>query len=164
MPVHAPLRWIPVSRWPWLTLVVAVALLALPQSAVAFTFKDGSTMVCVARGAAVLEVFAGPDDPFTRLNRIGLAERTEDGYRITWNQLRLQTLPPELHDFMFFHECAHATVPTESEPEANCAGLKAMRAAGRAGAAVETKLRAMFPHNAYWTETFACADRPEPAR
>ncbi len=121
-------------------------------------------MTCMARGAAVLEVFAGPDDPFVRLNRVGLAEKTSDGYRITWNVQRLQTLPPELHDFVFFHECAHATVPTQSEPEANCAGLKAMRAAGRAGPAFEQKLHAMYPNNAYWKETFACADRPEPAR
>lgn len=121
-------------------------------------------MTCTAGGVAVLEVMTEPDDPFTRLNRIGLAEKTSDGYRITWSRQRLQTLPPELHDFVFFHECAHAMVPTESEPEANCAGLKAMRAAGRAGPAVEQKLRAMFPNNAYWTATFACADRAEPAR
>lgn len=164
MPVHVALRSLPVSRGSWLALVVAGALLSVPRPVAAFTFKDGSAMACVARGAVVLEVFAGPDDPFTRLNRIGLAEKTGDGYRITWNQSRLQMLPPELHDFVFFHECAHATVPTESEPEANCAGLKAMRAAGRAGAAVEKRLRAMFPNNAYWTETFTCADRPEPAR
>jgi hypothetical protein len=38
-----------------------------------------------------------------------------------------------------------------------------MRAAGRAGPAFEQKLRAMFPNNAYWKDTFACADRPGPA-
>jgi len=164
MPIPALPRSLPVARGCLLALVVASALLSQPRTAAAFTFRDGSTMACVARGAVVLEVFAGPDDPFARLNRVGLAEKTGDGFRITWNQQRLQMLPPELHDFVFFHECAHATVPTESEPEANCAGLKAMRAAGRAGPAVEAKLRAMFPNNAYWTETFACADRPLPAR
>jgi hypothetical protein len=164
MPVHALLPSSSVASGFWLALGVAGVLLSLPRPAAAFTFADGGTMTCVARGAVVLEVFAGPDDPFARLNRIGLAEKTGDGYRITWNQQRLRMLPPELHDFVFFHECAHATVPTESEPEANCAGLKAMRAAGRAGPAVESKLRAMFPNNAYWTETFACADRPLPAR
>jgi hypothetical protein len=161
---HLALRSSPVSRGPCLTLAVAGTLLLLALPVAAFTFKDGTRMDCVARGAVVQEILAGPDDPFIRLNRVGLAEKTADGYRITWNQQRLQTLPPELHDFVFFHECAHATVPTESEPEANCAGLKAMRAAGRAGPAVESKLRAMFPNNAYWTETFACADRPLPAR
>lgn len=164
MSVPGSLRSLPVSRWSWLAPAAAGVLLSLPPPVAAFTFRDGSTMACVARGAVVLEVVAGPDDPFARLNRIGLAEKTADGYRITWNRQRLQMLPPELHDFVFFHECAHATVPTESEPEANCAGLKAMRAAGRANAAVEKTLRAMFPNNAYWTETFACADRPVPAR
>jgi hypothetical protein len=161
---HVALRSPPVLRGPCLVLAVAGMLSSLSSPAAAFTFRDGTTMACVARGAVVQEIFAGPDDPFIRLNRVGLAEKTADGYRITWNQPRLQTLPPELHDFVFFHECAHATVPTESEAEANCAGLKAMRAAGRAGPAVESELRAMFPNNAYWTETFACVDRPLPAR
>ena len=147
-----------------LALVAVGVLAALSMPATAFTFVDGSSMPCMARGAVVLEVFAGPDDPFSRLGRIGLAEKTSDGYRITWNRQRLKGLPPELHDFVFFHECAHAAVPTDSEPEANCAGLKAMRAAGRAGPAVEQRLRTMFPNNAYWTETFACADRAEPVR
>lgn len=148
----------------WLGPMVAGAVWLLPAAAAAFTFADGTSMTCMARGVAVQEYFAGPADPFARLGRIGLAEKTSDGYRITWNQQRLQQLPPELRDFLFFHECAHATVPTEVELEANCAGLKAMRAAGRAGPAFEGRLRAMFPNNPYWNDTFACADRVEPVR
>jgi len=146
----------------FLIRVAAALVAAVPVAAGAFTFADGTSMTCVARGVAVAEFMAGPDDPFAKLGRVGLAERTADGYRITWNAKRLKSLPPEVHDFVFFHECAHATVPTEVELEANCVGLKAMRAAGRAGPAVENRLKAMFPGNAYWNETFACADRPAP--
>lgn len=135
---------------------------AVPLAALAFTFSDGTATTCIARGAPVPEFFAGPDDPFSRLGRIGLAERSGTGYRITWNAARLKALPAPLHDFVFFHECAHATESTEVELEANCAGLKAMRAAGRAGPAIENRLKAMFPNNPYWTDTFACADRPAP--
>jgi hypothetical protein len=145
-------------------LVRSVFALAatVPVAASAFTFADGTSTTCVARGVVVPEFMAGPDDPFSKLGRIGLAEKTGDGYRITWNAARLKGLPRELHDFVFFHECAHASVPTQVELEANCAGLKAMRAAGRAGPAVEARLKAMFPNNQYWTDTFACADRPTP--
>ena len=135
---------------------------AMPMAAIGFTFADGTSMTCMARDAPVVEITAGPDDPFSRLGRVGLAEKSGDGYRITWNATRLKSLPPAVHDFVFFHECAHATVPTENELEANCAGLKAMRAAGRAGPAVENRLKAMFPNNPYWNATFACADRPAP--
>ncbi|MEO6567082.1 MAG: hypothetical protein ABIO63_13745 [Casimicrobiaceae bacterium] len=143
-----------------LTCSVTTLAAGTPLGASAFTFSDGTPTTCAARGVPVPEFLAGPDDPFSKLGRIGLAEKSGDGYRITWNVARLKSLPAALHDFVFFHECAHATVPTQVELEANCAGLKAMRAAGRAGPAVENQLKAMFPNNPYWTDTFACADRP----
>ncbi len=111
----------------------------------AFTFADGAKAVCIARGEIVTEIDAEPGDPFKPHNRTALAERTADGWRITWNLERLHGLPPEVRDFLFFHECAHARVPTENELEANCAGLLDMRAAGRAGPAFEAKLRGFFP-------------------
>ena len=72
--------------------MVAAVFGWLPLAAAGFTFADGTSMTCTARGVAVQEYYAGPADPFTRLGRIGLAERTGDGYRITWNQQRLQQL------------------------------------------------------------------------
>ncbi|MEP7330051.1 MAG: hypothetical protein ABI777_12630 [Betaproteobacteria bacterium] len=157
LPCHFP-------RPLWHAILIAAATVGMASTSVAFTFVDGTTAVCTARDQVVVEYLAGTDDPFAKLGRIGLAEKTGEGYRITWNRDRLKALPPEIHDFVFFHECAHATVPTENELEANCAGLKAMRAAGRAGPAVEKRLRVMFPNNPYWNETFACADRIDPAR
>lgn len=140
-------------------LVVTVTSMLAGSATLAFTFADGSSVACVAQGVTVTEIHAGPDEAFAKLGRTALAERTDGGYRITWHTQRLNGLPPEVRDFIFFHECAHARVPTEIELEANCAGLLDMRAAGRAGPAFEKKLRAYFPpDNEYWTATFACAD------
>jgi hypothetical protein len=141
------------------SLLLLCAALAAP-GVQAFTFRDGSTMQCVVRGDVVEEVVPPPGDPFYSPPRTGQAVRTGDRYRILWNEQRLRGLPDEVHDFIFFHECAHARLATDNELEANCAGLKDMRAAGRAGPAVEAKIRAMFgPANVFWAETFACADR-----
>ena len=140
-----------------LAAVAAAASVAAVDSA-AFALSDGSSIQCVAAGSVVPEIYAGPEDAFAKLGRTGLAERVEGGYRITWHAQRLNGLPPEVRDFIFFHECAHARVPTENELEANCFGLLDMRAAGRAGPALERKLRGYFPGNTYWNDTFACAD------
>ena len=64
-----------------------------------------------------------------------------------------------MHDLIFFHECAHAQIPTTDELRANCVGLKMMRAAGKGGFAVESKLAAFYgPGNDYWARTLKCAD------
>jgi hypothetical protein len=148
------------------SLLALCAALLVPDVH-AFTFRDGSTMQCVVRGEVVEELVPPPGDPFYTPPRTGHAQRSGDRYRILWNEQRLRGLPNEVHDFIFFHECAHARLATENELEANCAGLQDMRAAGRAGPAVEAKIRAMFgPANTFWAETFACADRgsaPPPA-
>lgn len=141
-------------------LMVCAALAA--DAADAFTFRDGSTMQCVVGGVAVPEVVPPSGDPFYSPPRTGQAVRTADGYRILWNEQRLRALPAEVHDFIFFHECAHVRLATENELEANCGGLKDMRAAGRAGPAVEARIRAMFgAANKFWADTFDCADRSE---
>lgn len=142
-----------------LPLAVALALCLGAAPAAAFTFSDGTTTRCIAGGAVVAEIDARPTDPFKPQNRTALAERTETGWRITWNLERFRPLPPEVRDFLFFHECAHARVPTDNELEANCMGLVHMREAGRAGPAFEAKLRRYFPADSeYWNETFRCAN------
>ena len=86
------------------------------------------------------------------------------GYRMLWNMEKLNTLPPEMHDYLFFHECAHARLPTRDETQANCAGLIEMRAAGKAGPEIEAKIAAFYgPDNAYWTRTLQCANGKAPA-
>jgi hypothetical protein len=133
----------------------AALLFAMP--ATAFTFSDGTTLTCIAQGEPVTEVFAGPDDPEMR-GRTGKVARVGERWQIKWNEARLKSLPPDLHDFLFFHECAHARVPTEVELEANCVGLVEMRAAGRAGPRVESTLRSLYGREPYWINTFRCAD------
>jgi hypothetical protein len=154
-------------------VLILAGLLLAAHGAAAFTFADGTNMACVVDGAEVPEIVPPPGDPFYKVPRTGLVTREGGTPRILWNAQRLAILPPEIRDFIFFHECAHARVPTEDELTANCAGLVDMRAAGRAGREFERRLRAYFPaDNAYWNETFLCADRglpvapdsPAPAR
>lgn len=141
-------------------LAAAAALAAAPSAA--FELSDGSKATCTAKGKAVREYAAPADDPIMR-DRTGLTVPDKNGYAIGWNLGKLAKLPPVVRDFLFFHECAHARVPTTVELTANCEGLKDMRAAGRAGAKVEGDLAAYFNANnagAYWQQTVACADRP----
>ena len=139
-------------------LLYAAALIAI-RDASAFTFTDGTTTRCTARGGAVAEIAAPAGHPVVVRGRIAITEPAGSGYRIIWNEAQLKTLPPEMHDFIFFHECAHALVPTPDELTANCVGLQIMRAAGRAGFAVEAKLAAFYgPGSEYWRRTVECAN------
>ncbi len=141
------------------------ALLLIAAQAAAFTFSDGSTMRCIVAGAPIEEEIAPASHPIVVRGRIAITERAGSSYRIVWNEAQLKALPREMHDFIFFHECAHASVPTQSEVTANCVGLEAMRAAGRAGFAVESRLAAFYgPESAYWRETLSCANAFRPSR
>jgi hypothetical protein len=141
-------------RQPWIVAFALAGWLAVSPAA-AFTFSDGTTLPCVASGQVVVEMTATDG---AMAARVGWAQRDDDRWVILWNPQRLKALPPEMHDFIFFHECAHAQLATDIELEANCAGLVAMRAAGRAGPDVEAKLRARYPDSEYWKRTFSCAD------
>ena len=140
-----------------LEFVVAVGCLAAVQQAGAFTFSDGTSATCVARGETVAEY--GPPPGTEVMNFTGKTVKVGSGYQIIWNSEKLAGLPPAVHDLLFFHECAHAKVPTTDEVQANCVGLKDMRAAGRAGLAVEAKLAAFYgATNGYWVNTLRCAN------
>jgi hypothetical protein len=140
-------------------LIPGCALLAVTGTATAFTFADGTTMSCLVGGSPVPEIAMPASLPPSVLRRVALTERVGSGYRILWNEAQLKALPSEMHDFIFFHECAHASVPTQNEVAANCVGLQAMRSAGRAGFAVESKLAAFYGAGSeYWRETLACAN------
>jgi hypothetical protein len=135
----------------------ASACLVASLGAAAFTFADGKPATCVAGGKTVEEVEA--DATQAGLGFTGKTVRTSSGFQIVWNAAKLKALPPEVHDYIFFHECAHARVPTDDEIRANCVGLQDMRAAGRAGAAVESRLGAFYgAGSAYWASTLACAN------
>lgn len=141
----------------WLGAACAGACLLLPLGAGAFTFADGTPVSCIAGGKTVEEVDAEPGQ--AGVGFTGKTVHTASGYYIIWNQERLKTLPPVVHDYIFFHECAHARVPTTDELQANCAGLQDMRAAGRGGLAIESKLAAFYgAGNDYWARTLKCAN------
>jgi len=143
------------ERWP----LLCGALLIAAGDANAFTFVDGTSMRCLVAGSSVEEVPAPPSHPIVTRGRIAVTQKVGPGYRIVWNEAQLKALPPEMHDFIFFHECAHASVPTQSEITANCVGLQAMRTAGRAGFGVESKLAAFYgQNNQYWSKTLSCAN------
>ncbi len=132
------------------------AMLLTPPGVFAFTFSDGTSASCIAAGRAVSEVDAqGP----AAAGFTGKAVDDEGEPRIVWNRAKLAALPPVMHDYIFFHECAHLRVPTRDEIKANCVGLKDMRAAGRAGAKVEAEIAAFFgAGNDYWARTLRCAN------
>ena len=148
-----------------LAALAPYGLLWIATHAAAFTFSDGSTMRCIVGGAPIEEQIAPASHPIVLRGRIAITERVGPSYRIVWNEGQLKTLPREMHDFIFFHECAHASVPTQSEVTANCVGLQAMRAAGRGGFAVESRLAAFYgPESAYWRDTLSCANGFGPSR
>lgn len=146
-------------------LGVALAAAAFAAPASAFVFSDGKSASCMVRGATIREYEAPATDPLVR-DRTGITTPEGASYAIVWNGDKLRKLPPTVHDFIFFHECAHARVPTSVEVTANCEGLKEMRAAGRAGPAVEALLAQFFGNSSYWQDTLKCANRvidPTPA-
>jgi hypothetical protein len=123
----------------------------------AFTFTDGTSASCVAGGKMVTEVDAEASQ--AGVDCTGKTVRIASGFVIIWNAGRPKALPPEVHDYLFFHECAHARVPTTDELKANCAGLQDMRAAARAGFAVESRLGVFYgPGGDYWARTLKGAD------
>jgi hypothetical protein len=137
------------------------AMLLAPTEVFAFTLSDGTSTQCIAAGRAVSEVDADPGSAAAGFTGKTVEDAEEP--RIVWNRAKLAALPPVMHDYLFFHECAHLRVPTRDEIKANCVGLKDMRVAGRAGAAVEAEIAAFYgARNDYWARTLKCANA-EPA-
>ena len=146
----------------FLGVIGALACLGPWSQAAAFTFADGTSTSCIARGETVPEYSPPPGTEAIAFT--GRTFKVGSSYQIVWNAQKLAALPPEVHDYLFFHECAHAKVPTTDEVQANCEGLKDMRAAGRAGFAVEAKLAAFYgATNDYWKNTLRCANGEAPS-
>ena len=140
-------------------LLLLVPAVASAGSTLAFTFSDETSTQCIAHGKIVPEYYAPPQHEFSKLNREGMTVTSGNDYLIIWNEAKLNQLPPAIHDLLFFHECAHAQIPTKEEIKANCEGLKAMRASNRAGVAVEAQLAKFYgPTSSYWAATLKCAN------
>ncbi len=156
----------------WLrVLFCGLAVCGFARSTAAFTMSDGSIVTCRSySGRQVDEVIQSSfSAAFTTGGFTGVTVTLPDGSaRITWDSGRLNALPREAHDYIYFHECAHAHVPTSDEVMANCAGLLDMRAAGRSSEEIEERLGAfhaglgfMGPRYGngadYWARTLRCA-------
>jgi hypothetical protein len=138
--------------------LIAAASLVASLDAAGFTFSDGTTARCTAAGRIVPETDVSQAEEKVLFTGKVVAEG--GGYRMLWNMEKLNTLPAEMHDYLFFHECAHAQLPTRDETQANCAGLIEMRASGKAGPDIESKIAAFYgADNAYWIRTLQCANR-----
>lgn len=149
----------PMSSVRSLLLLLCFAASLVAGSAAAFVMSDGTTTQCLARGRVVAEIQAAPDQAIVKQGRTAMTVPFGQDYQIIWNPQKLSALPPTMRDFLFFHECAHAQVPTNDENVANCVGLIAMRAAGRAGGDVEARLAAFYgANNGYWLQTLHCAN------
>jgi hypothetical protein len=151
---------------------------AYAQISGVFTFRDGTSASCrTSSGNTVQQVYA-PKLAATFLvgGFTGVTTPLPNGSaRITWDSGRLSSLPIAAHDYIYFHECAHAHVPTSDELVANCVGLIDMRAAGRSSPSIEEQLRVfhaglgnMGPRYGtgadYWTRTLKCAGGGLPAK
>jgi hypothetical protein len=154
-----------------ITLAFAfLVVLAPPTGACAFTFSDGIEEVCTTSDGMVRERYHPADDPTAPGGFIGFTHfDPAAGWIVDWNVLMLSSAPSYVHDFVFFHECAHAKLRTFDEVKANCLGLIDMRAEGRAGKVIEARLAAyhkrlgdMGPEygqgSVFWARTLACAN------
>jgi len=162
------------TRQPRIILFLCCLMLISTQiSAQTFRFRDGTTAQCTTPAGKIVQQIYLPagSGMFMNMGFTGTTVTLPDGSaRITWDTTKLNSLPDDAHDFIYYHECAHAHVPTSDELMANCVGLIDMRAAGRTSAAVEERLRQfhvglgfMGPRYGfgpeYWARTIQCADR-----
>src|SRR6266481_1643006 len=104
------------------------------KPACAFPFRDGTTATCQSyNGRDVREVrIPSIAAMIMHMGYTGVTQPLPNGsFQITWDSGKLDALGNEAHDFLYFHECAHAHVPTSDELQANCVGLIDMRTAHR---------------------------------
>src|SRR5215831_10171105 len=119
-----------------IAIASALTVVTLHATVAAFTLSAGKSITCHSvNGQAVPEVLQpGLSGPF-HAGYTGVTVVAPNGTaQITWDPQKLATLPSAVRDFIFFHECAHAHVPTSDELVANCIGLADMRKEGLATA------------------------------
>ena len=83
------------------------------------------------------------DDPTAPGGFIGFTHRDPDSGWITdWNMRLLSSAPSYVHDFVFFHECAHAKNGDPRRGESQLPRAARHACSGRAGKDIEAKLAA----------------------
>ncbi len=164
------------------TRLLLLLLASLPGMAAAFDRSDGVQVQCeVERHGErriAREVWIGRDTTGDRLPDLGgaaaLVLADKDGWPVIYFDRAImrsmQITDPHLIDFIFYHECAHATSPHLDEFAANCEAFLELE---RQGLMTELKERALgFTHRksrylparyggsgaVFWEKTMNCVE------
>ncbi len=151
-------------------------------SAHAYDRSDGVQVQCeVERNGerrVVQEVWLGHGDAGDRHPELGGAAAVvrpdEQGWPvISFDRVTIRSIrenDPHMLDFIFYHECAHATDPARDEIEANCEAYLAMEQLGMMNETLERALARShkkmmrLPSRyggsgaAFWDKTMACVN------
>ena len=163
--------------------IIALLLLACASGSVlAFDRSDGVQVQCtVERNGErriVPEIWLGHGDAGDRHPELGgaaaVVRTDEQGWpeiyfdRVTFKSIRDND--PHMPDFIFYHECAHATDPARDEIEANCEAYLELDKLGMMNEGLERALarshRKMLrlptryggSGTAFWDKTMACVN------
>ena len=163
------------------TVLLLVLALASPLLH-AFDRSDGVQVACIVERhgerRTVQEVWLGHGDAGDRHPELGGAAAVvrpdEQGWpvisfdRVTIRSIRAND--PHMLDFIFYHECAHATDPERDEIEANCEAFLTLDRLGMMNEELERALarthRKMLrlpsryggSGSAFWDKTMACVN------
>ena len=163
-------------------LLALLLLLALVRASFAFERSDGVAVQCVVERngeqRVVAEHWLGHGDAGDRHPELGGAAAVvrpdQDGWpviffdKVTVKGMRASD--PHMLDFIFYHECAHATDPNRDEIEANCQAYLDLEREGMMDPVLEHKLahthRKMrrLPSRyggsgaVFWDKTMACVE------
>lgn len=161
-------------------LLLLLVCAGLPASA--FERSDGVQVQCVVERNGerriVPEIWLGHGDAGDRHPELGGAAAVvrpdEQGWPvISFDRVTIRSIrenDPHMMDFIFYHECAHATDPARDEIEANCEAYLELERLGMMNEALERALARShkkmlrLPSRyggsgaAFWEKTMACVN------
>jgi hypothetical protein len=154
--------------------IAALILCAYASLSNAFQRSDGATVSCTVSTPLGVQVAIEEFVPAKSLGNFSAETRRlpSGQWRIRFDE-RFKNYPfPLMVDFAFYHECAHAQLPTTDELLANCEALRRMRKEGLLDVAKEQALGEIFSKlrdvpakygasgKEYWAATVDCAAEP----
>ncbi len=172
------------------TIVMLLMLACSGMHAHAYDRSDGVQVQCVVErngeSRVVQEVWLGHGDAGDRHPELGGAAAVvrpdEQGWPvISFDRVTIRSIrenDPHMLDFIFYHECAHATDPARDEIEANCEAYLALEQLGMMNETLERALARSHKKmmrlpsryggsgTAFWDKTMACvhARRGDPLK
>lgn len=163
-------------------ILLCVVLITAASLAHAYERSDGKQVQCTVelngQSRTVAEVWLGHGDAGDRHPELGGAAavvRTDkDGWPVIFfDRVTIKTMrekDPHMLDFIFYHECAHATDPARDEISANCEAFLELDRLGLMNESLERALahthRKMMrlpsryggSGTAFWDKTMACVN------